>query len=217
MSVDAVLFDMDGLLLDTERVCLECCVYAGRAFGLPDLTEVFISTIGLRGKEGTPILTAGLQGRVEHDVFCHHWDDSIDQQLQQGIPVKSGARELLEYLKANGVRTAVATSTRTETARRHLEVVELLGFFDEVIGGDQVRNGKPDPEIYHKAAESLNRSASDCIIFEDSDPGVLAAVRSGAKVVQVPDIKPPSTEVKRLGHMIADDLLIGARLVGLII
>ena len=79
-----------------------------------------------------------------------------------------------------------------------------------------VINGKPDPEIYHKAAAELGRNAADCIVFEDSDPGVLAGVRSGAKVVQVPDIKVPSTETIALGHIIAPDLLSGARLVGLI-
>ena len=216
MRNNTVLFDMDGLLLDTERVCLECCVEVGHEFGLPDLSDVFISIIGLRGMESTPILTAGLQGRVEHDVFCHHWDDLIEQRLKQGIPVKSGASELLQHLKANGVRTAVATSTRAETARQHLEMAQLLDLFDEIIGGDQVANGKPDPEIYHKAAEALGQSAPDCIIFEDSDPGVLAAVRSGARVVQVPDIKPPSDEVVRLGHTISGNLLAGAKIVGLI-
>ena len=211
-----VLFDMDGLLLDTERVCLECCVAIGTEYGLPDLTNVFIRTIGLRGAESRPILEAALQGQVDHDIFVTRWDGMIADRMRLGIEVKSGVVELLDHLKRQGVGTAVATSTRTAAARAHLGIAGLSDFFDHIIGGDMVSSGKPDPEIYHKAAAELGLKATDCIVFEDSDPGVLAGVRSGAKVVQVPDIKPPSAETVKLGHIIAPDLLTGARLVGLI-
>ncbi len=207
---------MDGLLLDTERVCLECCAAVGNEYGLPDLTDVFIRTIGLRGAESRPILEAALQGRIDHDIFVTRWNGMITERMRLGIQVKSGAVELLSDLKQQGIGTAVATSTRTATAREHLGIAGLVDFFDHIIGGDMVTNGKPDPEIYHKAAAELSRKATDCIVFEDSDPGVLAGVRSGARVVQVPDIKPPSVETVKLGHIIAPDLLAGARLVGLI-
>ena len=211
-----VLFDMDGLLLDTERVCLDCCVQIGIQHGLPDLTDVFIQMIGLRGIDSKPILEAALLGQVAHSIFLAQWDEMIDERLRTDIQVKPGAVELLEHLNRQGVSTAVATSTRTAAALQHLGSAGLVGFFDKVIGGDQVVKGKPDPEIYHKAAAELGHKAANCIVFEDSDPGVLAGVRSGAKVVQVPDIKAPSAETMKLGHIIAPDLLEGARLVGLI-
>ncbi|MGE4612288.1 MAG: HAD family phosphatase [Paracoccaceae bacterium] len=210
-----VLFDMDGLLLDIERVCMQCCIELGREYGLPDMTDVFVRIIGLRGAESRPILETALRGSVDHDTFVKRWDALIDARLRTGVPLKAGAVELLQHLDREGLRTAVATSTRTETTRKHLKAAGLFGFFDVVIGGDQVSNGKPDPEIYHKAADAIGVRAKDCIIFEDSDPGVLAAVQSGARVVQIPDIKQPSPETLALGHIIAPNLVAGARLVGL--
>jgi beta-phosphoglucomutase-like phosphatase (HAD superfamily) len=156
---------MDGLLLDTERVCLECCVATGFEYGLPDLTDVFIRTIGLRGAESRPILEAALVGQVAHDIFVTRWNGMISDRMRMGIQVKSGVVELLAHLKRQGIGTAVATSTRTSTAREHLDATGLVEFFDHIIGGDMVSNGKPDPEIYHKAAAELGRTATDCIVF----------------------------------------------------
>ena len=211
-----VLFDMDGLLLNTERVCLDCAVKVGRQYGIPDMTDTFLRMIGLRAADSRQILDAALQGRIPADTFLEQWDEMIDGQLRLNIEVKSGAVELLEQLKSRNISTAVATSTRTATAREHLTNAGLIEFFDRIIGGDQVQNGKPDPEIYLSAAAALGQKASACIVFEDSDPGVLAGVRAGALVVQVPDIKPPSTQTIALGHIIAPSLLDGARRVGLI-
>jgi len=81
---------MDGLLLDTERVCLECCVAIGTEYGLPDLTDVFISTIGLRGAESRSILEAALNGQIDHDTFVFRWDGMIANRMRMGIQVKSG-------------------------------------------------------------------------------------------------------------------------------
>jgi beta-phosphoglucomutase-like phosphatase (HAD superfamily) len=92
----------------------------------------------------------------------------------------------------------------------------LAEFFEHIVGGDQVVKGKPEPEIYFKAAAMLDRQANECIVFEDSDPGVLAAIRSGAQTVQIPDLKAPSPETTKLGHIIAPTLLDGAKAVGLI-
>lgn len=211
-----VLFDMDGLLLDTERVCLDCGVKVGLQNGLRDMEEIFLRMIGHSRNESEQILETALGGRYPIDSFLKQWDSLIDEQMDINLEIKSGVFELLELLKSRGTLTAVATSTRIEKARRHLKNAGLIDFFELIVGGDQVQKRKPDPEIYHKVAAGLGQKASDCIVFEDSDPGVLAGVRSGAKVVQVPDIKEPSTATIALGHIIAPDLLSGARMVGLI-
>lgn len=210
-----VLFDMDGLLLDTERAYLNCCNIAGAEFGVPDLTDTYISTIGLREIETRPIFETALRGYVDIDVFWTRWDVLIGTRLAQGISVKTGVLVLLKHLQGEGIGTVVATSTHTSTARKHLQRAGLLPYFVDVIGGDQVVSGKPNPEIYHKAAAVFGRKAEDCVVFEDSDMGVLAGVRSGARVVQVPDLKRPAEVTLALGHVIAPNLLTGARAVGL--
>ena len=130
--------------------------------------------------------------------------------------MKPGVRELLERLGEIGLPCAVATSTRTTSAETLLDGAGLLELVRTVTGGDRVVRGKPDPEIYHRAAATLGIEARDAVAFEDSDPGTRAAVASGARTVQVPDIRAPSDAVRALGHTVAPDLLAGARAVGLL-
>ena len=130
--------------------------------------------------------------------------------------MKSGAQELLSLLQSAGITRVVATSTRTQRALHHLQKAGIYDLVTHVVGGDQVSLGKPEPEIYLKAAATAGFDAQDCAAFEVSDPGTLAAVRSGATTVQVPDLKPPSQKTLALGHVVAHDLLTGAEKIGLI-
>jgi len=212
----AALFDMDGLLLDSELACVLAFNDTVSGFGLLPMPEVALACIGLRKDGVKATLKAALKGRVNYEAFYTAWGLKIADAFAQGIPVKSGALELLKALQSQGTPCAVATSTRTASAERHLHKAGLRPYFRAVIGGEQVSNGKPAPDIYLKAAEVLGVQAEDCVAFEDSDPGTLAAIASGATVVQVPDVKPPSAALLAAGHVIADDLLIGARQVGLI-
>ena len=210
------LFDMDGLLLDSERACVLAFNETTRAFALPPMPEVALACIGLRTDGVKATIAAALAGRVDNEMFYTAWGQRISDAFAKGIPVKAGALELLEALRAQGTPCAVATSTRTAHAEENLQNAGLRGYFQAVIGGDQVSHGKPAPDIYLKAAEALGVQAADCAAFEDSDPGTRAAIASGATVVQVPDVKPPSAAVRAMGHVIADDLLLGASQVGLI-
>lgn len=216
MTLPAVIFDMDGLLLDTERVCLDCFVATRRAFSLSESPETFLRCVGLRGDEPDRIIRGSLGGKVGFDTFNREWDRRIDAALAYEIPVKDGALALLELLSGKGHPLAVATSTDVETAGAHLISAGLFAYFDFVIGGDMVTRLKPDPEVYQKAAMQLGYLASDCVAFEDSDTGTRAAVASGATTVQVPDLISPSKELRSLGHLIAPDLLSGAVSIGLI-
>ena len=211
-----VLFDMDGLLLDTERLALTGFETTAKQLGVPDIGKMGRGFIGLRADDVETRLRLALDGRVTFEAFNSHWDAHFHTSLKKGIPVKPGVIDLLEQLTRLGLPCAVATSTRTTRAKEHLKTSGIDHYFQSVTGGDQVTLGKPNPEIYHAAAASISLSASDCAAFEDSDPGTSAAVASGAITVQVPDINAPAPEMLTLGHTIAPSILQGARMIRLI-
>lgn len=215
MGFRGAIFDMDGLLLDTERLTTLCFQRAATEVGLIDFEPVLLSLIGVRRKESEAILRGNIADSKTFDAFLSKSKAYSEAIRIEDIPVKAGAVELLRSLDAMSIPCAVATSTQTDKARHHLEVSGLLTFFKSVTGGDQVTCPKPAPEIYLKAADSLGLNAIDCAAFEDSDPGTRAAFASGARVVQVPDLLQPSKDVRALGHVIAPTLVIGATEIGL--
>ena len=209
---------MDGLLLDTERLCLKAFIATGQKFGLDqtvDLHGTFLNCIGHRADKSNAIIAAALGDALPLEAFTSAWDALLVEVYGMGIPVKPQALELLTSLDALGIPVAVATSTATTRALEHLEDVQLLPLIQVVVGGDQVTNPKPAPEIYHKAATMLGMKSEWCIAFEDSDTGTTAAVQSGARTVQVPDLTQPSAATIAMGHIVAPDLVTGARLAGL--
>lgn len=216
MIPHAILFDMDGLLLDTEKVCFDNFVETRRHFSLSDSSDVFLRCVGLRRPECDRVILESLPEQVEFQDFNEVWREKISATLRREIPVKAGALQLFQVLSSKGYLMGVATSTETEVARSHLEKTGLLPFLAGVVGGDLVQQGKPNPEVYHKIAEHLGVSAADCIAFEDSETGTRAAVASGARTVQIPDLIPPSAEMLKFGHVIAPSLLEGALKVELI-
>jgi HAD superfamily hydrolase (TIGR01509 family) len=216
MTAHAILFDMDGLLLDTEKVCFDNFVEARRHFSLSDSPDVFLRCVGLRRPECDRVIQESLPGHVEFQDFNDIWRAKISATLRREIPLKAGALQLFQILASKGYLMGVATSTETEVARSHLEKTGLLPYLGGVVGGDQVQEGKPNPEVYHKIAKHLGVSAADCIAFEDSETGTRAAMASGAKTIQIPDLIPPSAEMLKFGHVIAPNLLEGALKVDLI-
>lgn len=203
----AVIFDLDGLLLDTERVALMAFDAACRQLDIALPREVFVRCLGVNRQTSRGILEEGLRGRVSLDVFTAAWDQAYTAHVaREPILVKPGALQLLEHLAALGLPAAVATSTSTATARRKLEAAGLAHRFAVVAGADQVTRSKPHPDIYLHAAQLLQVEPAACLALEDSENGVRAAVASGMCVVQIPDLVPPSAELLSLGHIVLPGL-----------
>ncbi|GAA4898909.1 HAD family phosphatase [Ferrimonas pelagia] len=203
MSFSAAIFDMDGLLLDTERVCMGIFKQACAAQGVPFLESVYLSIIGRNAQGIEQTLRAGYGPELDYPALHEEWRQRYHAVVaHQAIPVKAGVIELLSWLKQNGIPTAVATSTGRELALRKLALAGLDGYFDHVTTGCEVRQGKPHPEIYLLAAQRLGVEPSRCLAFEDSNNGTKAAVAAGMITYQIPDLVAPCADTRALGHSI---------------
>lgn len=214
----AIICDMDGLLLDSERMCLDALLHVAADHGLVgkiDITAAFLKCVGNRAAESNAIMHREFGHFTDVDQLLVDWSAHLAPLRAGPIPTKLGAADLLAKLHQLGYPIAVATSTKTDMAEEHLRHAGLLPFIRLVVGGDQVIESKPAPETYLTAATRLRVDISRCVAFEDSDLGTLAAVRSGARTVQVPDLKQPSAQTVALGHFIAPTLALGAIMAGL--
>ena len=211
LAFSGYLFDMDGLLLDSERIAKEGFLRACSHFGIGQREALFNRLIGIKWETAVEILHDALSAEVDASAFCDYWDADYHRFTEdEPVPLKPGVTRLLDILSSEGRPMAVATSTRHASAVAKLARCGILGYFKSVIGGDEVREGKPHPEIYLKAAEALDCDPRDCLAFEDSERGTRAALASGATVVQVPDLLPPTAELLQLGPVVLgkiDDVL----------
>jgi HAD superfamily hydrolase (TIGR01509 family) len=193
---DAVLFDMDGLLLDSERVLMKAWTAAAAEEGVAIPPEAYTAVIGRAAQESHALFTEMLGGAERHARLREKIVERLHAERDSPIfPLKPGVVDLLAALRARGVPCAVASSSGADEIRHRLEVVGVLHHFDVVAGGNEVARGKPDPAVYALAASRLGVPATDCIAFEDSDNGARAALAAGATLVVVPDLRRPAADV----------------------
>ena len=187
MSARAVIFDMDGLLIDSERSMLECwrITAAEQALQLGD--DLWLSMVGMHDTACAELLIR-LLGAEKAAQLIVGSKNKYDRLVEQGLPLKAGVVELLEDLTACGVPLAVATSTRGERARIKLARSGIDGYFSHVVTSSDVAHAKPAPDLYLLAAERLGIPPHECIAIEDSEFGVRAASTAGMRVIQVPDL-----------------------------
>ena len=207
-SPAALLFDLDGLLLDTETIARNAFVEACHQVGWyhTDM-DVYIRCVGRHGPEIGEILKDG----YGHDFpweeigpLCQRlYHEFIDYQPAD---IKPGAVELLTYATENQFLCGLATSSHTQTADSKLTLSNLNGYFSVVVTGDDVNQGKPHPEPYLLAAKRLGVNTNQCWAFEDSENGVRSAVSAGCTVFQIPDLVEPSLELQRLAHEVLNSL-----------
>ena len=207
MNYQAAIFDMDGLLLDTERVCQEGFRVACDFLSLPFFEEVYLSIIGCNAVGIEKILTAGYGHLISYETLRKEWMSRYNPIVNtQPIPVKKGVLELLTWLKENKIPMAVATSTHHELATTKLKFAGLYDYFEHLSTGCEVEQGKPHPEIFLLAAQRLNIKPESCLAFEDSNNGVRSAVAAKMQVFQIPDLVSPCAQVLALKHIVKGSL-----------
>lgn len=209
---EAVIFDLDGLLLDTERLALEAGVDALASMGHAVPEEVFISLVGIDAVEGHRILCDHLGCALDAAALDDAWHRAMDARMTGGVPLRPGVQAMLAALDAAALPRAVATNSDTARATAKLAAAGLGGRFATIVGFDAVPQGKPAPDVYLEAARRLGADPARCVALEDSDTGVRAAHAAGMTVVQIPDLLPSR---ERLAHHHLGSLLEAMALLGL--
>lgn len=204
----AVVFDMDGVLFDTERLCMDSWVAVAAERGIPDMEKVFPLCIGRNMTDSEQII----RDRYGEDFPYEHFRREASQWFwreieEHGQPMKPGVEELLSYLRENGWRIGLASSTNRASVLKHLEKAGIREFFSEVIGGDQILHSKPEPDIYLLACSRLGVEPKETYAIEDSYNGIRSANRAGMRPVMVPDMLPPTKEMEELCCAIFENLL----------
>lgn len=190
--VQAVIFDLDGLLVDTETICYRILKDILAEFGFPFSLEEY--TRDFSGKPET-VNAAHL---VEAYKLPWTAEEGLEHILQmekalhaQGVELKPGAKELLDYLRETGRGAAMASSSTRERALNLLDRHGVTGYFQQFVFAGEVERGKPAPDVFLKACEKLGRAPGDCLVLEDSGAGIQAAHAAGIPVICVPDLKTP--------------------------
>ena len=207
-SCDAVVFDMDGVIFDSERLVLECWEKIGSEYHLAGMREAFLPCIGTNNARTREIVLEYYGENFPYDEFCRESSRLFHSIVDQGgLPVKTGVQELLVYLKDCKTPIAVASSTRLEVVTQELKQAGLYGYFSVVMGGDQLKRSKPEPDIYLMTCEKLGVRPLYSYAIEDSYNGIRSAYSAGMKPIMVPDMLPPTNEMYQKSVVVLDDLL----------
>ena len=202
-----VIFDMDGLMLDTERIARKVWKRAVAEYGYTVTDTQYLQIVGrtVTDAEGVlrDIFGPGFPFGEIYALRKKYYDIELEDH---GVPVKPGLIELLDYLDLNAIPRAVASSTVKSFVLVKLNGAGIAGRFDAIVGGDEVERGKPAPDLFLAAARQLGLAPEQCLVLEDSEPGIRAGYLAGCLPVMVPDLKQPSPDVAMLAWRICEDL-----------
>jgi HAD superfamily hydrolase (TIGR01509 family) len=206
-SPKLVIFDMDGTMLDTEPISMNATMKAGEVLGVKFTQELCESFMGKSVVVIAEIIRKkfGADFNVEK-VFELHGKFYDEYLTKHGVPAKPGIFEFLDKLESLGIKKCVATSTARERATRKLASIDLARRFEIIIGGDDVTNGKPAPDIFLKAAASCGFAPHECVVIEDTEAGILGATSAGIRTIVVPDVAPLNEKIRAKAFAVCTDL-----------
>ena len=201
-EIKALLFDMDGTMFDTENLSVIAWQEVSKSLGFEVDPGFIVSCMGLTSKLIKEKYIKEYGDIVPYEVFrerelkfMRDWTD------KNGVPIKAGLVETLDFARKNGLKRGVATSSMKQRAMYSIEKSGLLPYFDVIITGDMCEKSKPEPDIYLLAADRIGVDIKECAVFEDSHNGIISASRSGAYAILIPDVVPVDDEMKAAADM----------------
>ena len=194
----AVIFDMDGVLIDTEKHYNAAWFQASTEAGFPFNREHALLLRSCEAKEGEKLMQGIFGPSFDYYAIRERRRELVRERLAQyGLEKKPGVEETLRFLRAKGIKTAVATATALDITKSHLTTIGVCDLFDSIVSAKNVAHGKPEPDVYLYACEQIGERPQDCMAVEDSPNGIMAAYRAGLRTVMVPDLTQPDEELTK--------------------
>lgn len=204
---NTVIFDMDGVIFDSEKIVLSSWKKVAAEYGLENIESVMTQCIGLNYDAANEVFTKAYDGKFDFDFLKPKTSAYYYEYVEKyGLPLKIGVRELLIFLKEAGYKTAVASSTRIAVVEKEIEDADLTEYFEKLVGGDMIKRSKPAPDIFLETARVLEVEPEDCYVIEDSYNGIRGARAAGMTPFMVPDLLPATEEMEQLAEKIFKDL-----------
>lgn len=203
----AVVFDMDGVIIDSEWLGMDSWIKIGEKYEIPNVEECCKKCLGINGEAARRVFLEYYGEEFPYDSYKQEASDLFHKREKEELKLKLGAQELLQWLKNRGYRIGLATSTREAVAKPQLESLGVLSYFDEIVCGDMLKKSKPEPDIYLMACEILQVSPKDSYAIEDSYHGICAAYSAGMKAIMVPDMIEPNEDMREKSTVILKNLI----------
>lgn len=205
--IKTIIFDMDGVIFDTERRMKIFWQKEADRLGLGDIEDFYAECIGSTESYCQDSYAARYPNAPSfHEFLTRTFEMFSEMNEKEGMPLKPGIRELLIYLKEHGYRIGLASSTRKALVEKELQMEDLHSYFDVIVGGDQLKRSKPAPDIYLMACEEIGTDPSEAYAVEDSYNGIRSASSAGMKTIMIPDLLPPTPEIAALCTAVIEDL-----------
>lgn len=199
-KIKAIIFDMDGVIFDTEMVYLKVWSKVFEKYGYKMTKEIYTSVLGTGRENVKKVFVNNYGSNLPIDDMYKEKDENLAKEIEKGVALKAGAYEILKYLKENDFKIALATSAISKRAFKQLKQANIYKFFDAVVCRDEVEKTKPNPDIFLKAADKLNVNKSECIVIEDSSAGIKAAFNAGMIPIHVIDLKDADSDILEMAY-----------------